>query len=656
MDDEPVIVESGDEQEPGTVSEPPVQPEEAKQAEPPSEEIKPTEAKTLSSQPSSQKQGRPVPSMAKADPATYDLKRLLGRDPVLSDTEAAKAPVGSKPSHAEERAAARPTRHPSPGETYTFVPVVNRPSAELRSHEEFYKSQLAYKEAVQAKTEKLKEENQKAAQDGLSFKPLISLKSIEIAQKVRTEPLHDRLMHQRAFERTLPKGTPSEEGLFSISEQPAEPRSAPKARTSTKTYEKSGSRSVLEETASEVKASENSQKVLKRRFKAEFQLHWTAVGAEETLRYFQFVELLRKLALISQDEERHDEERIQAREMWRLLVPEDEGQAAKQHVYVVLLAALGYYTPGTEPEGEHESWAGVGVLRQGKLYLKNEDVELIRRDFSVLTQLRAHLFGKQTIVEEQTFTYQPKVTARTKQLYERLKLGRVQTQAHEFLYEDALQKEEREVVRKQKIEGETTLKECTFTPQTNARSERLIGSVKRYVKDNLATEYIKLATEKEHSTRTQLLYSLSSLSKARKEKVARTQAEAEEERAKVDCTFQPVVNGGTKAAATAPPKGSDKVIERLQKAREQAAWLKAHREAGTPYHGSTKQAKSSSARITVELEVKLPSGETEVLRYQLGQDAEAVVRAFASRQGLDEASVDQLQQALVQLARSKERK
>lgn len=599
---------SEDEQEPATVSEPPVQPEEAKQAEPPMEEIKPTEAKTLSSQPSSQKPGRPVPSMAKADPATYDLKRLLGRDPVLSDVEAAKAPAGSKPSHAEERAAARPTRQPSPGETYTFVPVINRPSAEPRSHEEFYKSQLAYKEAVQAKTEKRKEESQKAVLDGLSFKPLISQKSIEIAQKGRTEPLHDRLMHQRAFERTLPKGNPSEEGLFSISEQPAEPRnSVPKARTSTKTYEKSSSRSVLEETTSEVKASENSQKVLKRRFKGEFQLHWTAVGAEEALRYFQFVELLGRLALISQEEERYDEERIQAREMWRLLVPEDEGQAAKQHVYVILLSALGYYMPGPEPEGEPEAWAGVGTLKQGKLYLKAEDVELIRRDFSVLTQLRAHLFGKQVTVEEQTYTYQPKVTARTKQLYERLKLGRVQTQAHEFLYEDALQKEEREVARKQKIEGETTLKECTFTPQTNARSERLIGSVKRYVKDNIATEYIKLAAEKERPTRTQLLYSLSSLSKARKEKVARTQAEAEEERARVDYTFKPMVNAESKAPATAPPKGSDKAIERLQKARDQAAWLKAHREAGTPYHGSTKQTKPSSARITVELEVKLPN-------------------------------------------------
>ena len=152
------------------------------------------------------------------------------------------------------------------------------------------------------------------------------------------------------------------------------------------------------------------------------------------------MELLGRLALISQEEERYDEERIQAREMWRLLVPEDEGQAAKQHVYVMLLSALGYYMPGPEPEGEPEAWAGVGTLKQGKLYLKAEDVELIRRDISVLTQLRAHLFGKQITVEEQTYTYQPKVTARTKQLYERLKLGRVQTQAHEFLYEDALQK------------------------------------------------------------------------------------------------------------------------------------------------------------------------------------------------------------------------
>jgi hypothetical protein len=219
MDEDPEIVDSGDEQEPAPVSEPPVQPEETKQAESHSEEVKPTEPKTLSSQPSSQKQGRPVPSMAKADPATYDLKRLLGRDPVLSDTEAAKVPAGSKPSHAEVRAAARPTRQPSPGETYSFAPVVNKPSAELRSHEEFYKSQLAYKEATQAKTEKLKEESEKAAQDSLSFKPVISAKSIEIAQRVRTEPLHDRLLHQRAFERTLPKGAQSEEGLFAISEQ-----------------------------------------------------------------------------------------------------------------------------------------------------------------------------------------------------------------------------------------------------------------------------------------------------------------------------------------------------------------------------------------------------------------------------------------------------
>ena len=131
--------------------------------------------------------------------------------------------------------------------------------------------------------------------------------------------------------------------------------------------------------------------------------------------------------------------------------------------------------------------------------------------------------------------------------------------------------------------------------------------MKRYVKDNIATEYIKLAAEKERPTRTQLLYSLSSLSKARKEKVARTQAEAEEERARVDYTFKPMVNAESKAPATAPPKGSDKAIERLQKARDQAAWLKAHREAGTPYHGSTKQTKPSSARITVELEVKLPN-------------------------------------------------
>jgi hypothetical protein len=259
-------------------------------------------------------------------------------------------------------------------------------------------------------------------------------------------------------------------------------------------------------------------------------------------------------------------------------------------------------------------------------------------------------------VEEQNFTYHPKVTTRTKQLYDRLKLGRMQTQAHEFLYEDALQKEEREVVRKQKIESETTLKECTFAPQTNARSERLIGSVKRYVKDNIATEYIKLAADKERPTRTQLLYSLSSLSKARKEKVARSQAEADEEKARVNCTFRPTVNGETKAQTAAPPKGSDKAIERLQKAREQAAWLKAHREAGTPYHGSAKQLKSSSARITLELEVKLPTGETDMLRYQLGQDVEAVVRAFVSRRGLDEASAEQLQQALLQLANSKERK
>ena len=73
---------SEDEQEAATVSEPPVQPkaflcptnlasisdilgivqpEEAKQAEPPMEAIKPTEAKTLSSQPSSQKPGPYLP-------------------------------------------------------------------------------------------------------------------------------------------------------------------------------------------------------------------------------------------------------------------------------------------------------------------------------------------------------------------------------------------------------------------------------------------------------------------------------------------------------------------------------------------------------------------------------------------------------------------
>ena len=642
MDEDPVI--SDDEEVP-----PPVE------TQPPPIEVK--ELRTVSSVPSSQKQAPPVPSMTKADPATYDLKRLLGRDPLPSDSAPIRVPAGTKPIRAEERAAARPTRQPSPGETYTFTPVVNRPSGELRSHEEFYKSQLAYKEAVHAKTEKLKEESEKAVQDGLSFKPVISAKSQEIAQKTRIEPLHDRLLHQRAFQRTLPKDTPSEEGLFAISEH-SQPHSQPtKLRPSLKSYEKTGSKSIIEEEAvSEVKASENSHKVLKRRFKAEFQLHWKAVGAEESLRYFQFVELLSLLKLISQEQERYDQDRIQARELWKLIVTEDSGQARKQHVYVVLLAALGYYTPRSELEGERQEWTGVGVLIQDKLYLQAEDAEKIRRDFNVLTELRGRLFGKQVVVEEENYAYRPKVTSHTKQLYNRVKMGREYTKAHDFLYDDALQREEREITRKQKIEKETTLKECTFAPQTNARSERIIGTVKRYVKDNLAAEYIKLTADQEPSNRTEVLYSLSSLSKVRKEKAARTQAEAEEEQELLDCTFRPTVNGSVKLSSTAPPKGSDKAIQRLQKAREQADWLKVHREGGRPYHGHTKQPQVKAVPVTLELEVKLPNGETDILRYRIGEKVDTVVQAFATRNGLDEAAGDQLQQVLRDMEKSKKRR
>jgi len=41
--------------------------------------------------------------------------------------------------------------------------------------------------------------------------------------------------------------------------------------------------------------------------KTKFQQHWSAVGTAEMLGYFQFEELLSRLTLISQEEERHDE-------------------------------------------------------------------------------------------------------------------------------------------------------------------------------------------------------------------------------------------------------------------------------------------------------------------------------------------------------------
>ena len=622
----------------------------------------------LSSVPSSQKTGRSVPTISKStvDPATYDLRKLLGREPIVSDTEAAKAQPGSKPSHVEERAAARPSKPPQLSEEYTFAPATNIPKdAELRSHEEFYKSQLAYKEAVLAKTSKLKEEHEKQEQDQLSFKPLISPRSVEIAQqRTKSEPLHDRLLHQRAFERTLPKGAHSEEGLFEIPEQVEIKKSRPRNSKQMEKIERSNS----EEPQAEPKISEQSHKLLERRFKSEFQLHWNEVGAAETLRYFQFVELLVRLSLISKEEgsTSYQEERIQAHQLWRLLVPADEGLANKQHVYAALKATLGYYQP-SQVEGEHDPWTGVGYVVQGKLYLGDSDVDRLRRDFSCLSEHRTKLFRKHVSISPDTHSYHPRITAKTKQIFEVLKMGREADSAHDFLYKDAMMKEDREIARKQKLDSETTLKECTFAPKTNARSERLIGTVKKYVRDNLSAEYIRLATSKDKQSRTELLYSLSSVSKARKEKVAKTQAQNEEDKDLVHCTFHPTTNGDTKVAAAAPPRGSEKMIERMQKAREHAEWVKAHRELGKPYSGPKKPAQQAPKSdlvktiVTLELEVKLQNGETDVLRYRTGENVEEVVRGFAEKRckmyaALEPDAVAQLQAALneyVKRSRSK---
>ena len=583
----------------------------------------------------------------------------------------------------------------------TFQPNTNKKSRSTsvghRSSDDFYHEMMRHKKDIEDRVKYMREEAGKAQQsmeEGY-FRPVLCEKSKALvsAKGVPDLPVHEKLYqaHRLNMQRQLKVAEPHEESVSLVSEATSDTSvtSMPFMPTINSvsrqiTRHKPIETHLLEDAERRRKQREslsrpstdhklislNSEQLLIKRFKEEINSAWDSLDDKKTgkLNYIKTGELLHSLYFVSNNpkEKNYEEQRELVKVMWMLMKLEDDGCISKDNFETLALAVMNFQvkeTEKTEPvPSKPSSFLShpIGRLESGIFLLNPGDCKRLHSQFKPwYTHRLSHLNRSSknpTIKNEVKYTHKPTISLASQRLVasrsvERLSEGHGKIE--DFLIAEAKRKQERQKELLAKAEREE-MKECVFAPQTNLHSKKIITNLEDPEKDTLTAEYLRLLknTSPKAKEKTTVLYNLATLSQQRRKQNEKTIEEIDLDAQQKFCTFMPnlrrtrnYVSG--MGAFTDTPKGVEKTVERLAKARKAAQEIRALRETGFAYRGKKEQRHSESKNEgpLVVLAVQV-SGRAEELRVRPSDNLDSLISAFAAQHRLSSAETALVQEQL----------
>lgn len=575
----------------------------------------------------------------------------------------------------------------------TFQPNTNKQrthSAGPRSSEDFFQEMMRHKKGIEEKVKFMREEAGKAQKsvEESYFRPSLCEKSKALvsAKGEPDLPVHEKLYqaHRLNMQRQLKVAEPHSQSLSLASDAtsdmslPFTPainavsrqivRRKPIEQHLLEDAERRRTKKEPSKKPSEQRLiSENSQQLLIKRFKAEMAAAWDLLDEGKTalLNYVKTGELLHTLHFVSNDpkDKEYEIQRDLIKKMWALMKLEDEGSLARGNFETLALGVMNF--PVKETQGVVETvktgnlldFKPIGRLESGVLMLNPGDSKRLHSQFKAWYEHRlAHLTKTVPAKTDTNCSYKPTISRASQRLAASHSADRVSLGHHkieDYLIAEASKKQARQKELQAKARAEE-MKECLFAPKTDRYSAKLVSNLDDSEKDSLTAEYLRLLKTNTPKPRekTTALFNLATLSQQRRKQNEKTIEEIDLEAQSRQCTFMPnlrrtmnYVSGMGAFAET--PKGMEKTVERLVKARHSAQEIRRLRESGLSYRGKKEkrhtESKTEGPLVVLAVQV---SGRAEELRVRPGDNLESLIGAFAAQHRLSSAETALVQEQL----------
>lgn len=575
----------------------------------------------------------------------------------------------------------------------TFQPNTNKRSRSEgpRSSSDFYEEMMRHKKGIDDRVQFMREEAGKAQKsvEESYFRPSLCEKSKALvsAKGEPDLPVHEKLYqaHRLNMQRQLKVSEPHNQSLSLISDatsdtsMPFSPainavsrqivRQKPIEQHLLEDAERRRNKKEPVNKQSEQRLiSTNSQQLLLKRFKEEIATAWEQLDDTKSglLNYIKTGELLHTLHFISNDpkDKQYEDQRDLIKKMWALLKLEDEGSLERVNFETLAMGVMNF--PVKETQGAVDPAKGgnfldlrpIGRLENGVLMLNPGDAKRLHRQFKPWYDHRLSSLTRAAPAKpDANCSHKPTISRASQRLAASHSADRVSLGHHrieDYLIAEAGKKTERQKELQAKARAEE-MKECRFAPKTDHYSAKLLSNLDdESEKDSLTAEYLRLLKTASPKPRekTTALFNLATLSQQRKKQNEKTIEEIDLEAQARQCTFMPnlrktrnYTSGMGSFADT--PKGMEKTIERLVKARHSAQEIRALRESGLSYRGKKEkrhtESKTEGPLVVLAVQV---SGRAEELRVRPGDNLESLIGAFAAQHRLSSAETALVQEQL----------
>ncbi|OMJ82928.1 hypothetical protein SteCoe_16261 [Stentor coeruleus] len=445
----------------------------------------------------------------------------------------------------------------------TFAPKINR-KTEKRDFDQFIKHIENYSKAKTEKLERIKKDKLESELPTKgSFKPTLSEKTIKLTKKNKSpEPIHERLYKEsevlKKKHEELSKLILEQHCSFKPKLNEQSENLKREGLTTQRLYEKSKEKPKEYEffynMNKEKHVNEVSESMIVDKFNKEVEEAFPNKAEEEApmLNYVEFVEIIRKLGFLKQDNNGKGSEKDQklCEKAFKSL---GEGECvsvsiekAKNFIYAIV---------NLDPNPSRLS---------KKQHLEYFDFYKTRQNIPKTKKTRAQTpvgFLFRPVLDENS----EKIAAGVMQK-RTFNLGNAKIEnilLHE--YKKAIEKLEN--MKKDREQEQLDCPECTFHPKTY-RGPKILNEE---FKDNfsLISDYMKLCGEKS-GTRNEMLYWFSKVENEKKERLTRTVDDMEYEKNMGECSFNPSLDKPKISKRVVKEiKGVSENVERMRKARNE---------------------------------------------------------------------------------------
>ena len=270
----------------------------------------------------------------------------------------------------------------------------------------------------------------------------------------------------------------------------------------------------------------NSEKVLIDKFKREFNEALIELNMQESekINYNQVLELFRILDFIREENEEQD--RGSTLKVWKIFTEEEDFSVPKDSILAVSMGIMGLF----------EDWMSADTLETFKV--SREEAAKLHKRFEQLYKNKISVAGKNNINQSSKnaadYSFQPERITQNDELADKWRNShREAGKIEDTLLAEHAKKEKKLKQLKQKFEAEQ-LKECSFKPKT----EELPAS---YIRANTDYSKISESLDPKSTHKGIILYTLANKNKEKKEKIAKTSKEMQEEKELEQCTFSPQI-------------------------------------------------------------------------------------------------------------------